>query len=419
MNTLIASANSTLSMPPGTERNMRRDEIFYQMVSSTTIPASPSPDASFGANMARIASGEFFDFLKSDNQYIAYKAKKMVSTFVTEQAVLGCLIGCAVGDAVGLPVEGYDTDICTRYVNEIVTPELISTYHRYNFTFGQYSDDTQLTRETFITLTQCKGRLDPAVFALRIAMLFQPGAYRIVGYGKQTALATEKIRAGAHYTECGCDKGNGNGGVMRSACIGVILAGHSRSEIASAAQTMSSVTHASIACRDAAAAIALAAHYSLMTTHFDIAHAHAYITGCDLISDEFKAYIKEVVDLVNVDMPTASARIREIGLSKGERRWGNGISVGVRQTSLWALWCLCKSPDNYTEAISLAIAVGGDVDSTAAIVGALVGTRVGVDAIPSIWKECLHDYDDYKYGALVELGKASHTIIASGQVYLE
>jgi ADP-ribosylglycohydrolase len=35
--------------------------------------------------------------------------------------------------------------------------------------------------------------------------------------------------------------------------------------------------------------------------------------------------------------------------------------------------------------------VGGDVDTTAAIVGGIVGARLGMDSIPSNWVACVHD----------------------------
>jgi hypothetical protein len=52
---------------------------------------------------------------------------------------------------------------------------------RQGRTFGQYSYDTQQSREIYLTVLQGRGRMDAQVYALRTAMLFQPGAYRIVG----------------------------------------------------------------------------------------------------------------------------------------------------------------------------------------------------------------------------------------------
>lgn len=91
------------------------------------------------------------------------------------------------------------------------------------FTFGQYSDDTQLTREFLATVAQTQGIVDPNVFAARMAALFVPGCYRVVEYGDQTARALQAVRMGTHSTESGCTKGQGNGGAMRSDIIGLVV----------------------------------------------------------------------------------------------------------------------------------------------------------------------------------------------------
>ena len=45
---------------------------------------------------------------------------------------------------------------------------------------------------------------------------------------------------------------------------------------------------------------------------------------------------------------------------------------------LWALYAYLRTPDEPWSVYWTAIAVGGDVDTTAAMAGALVGARVGL-----------------------------------------
>jgi ADP-ribosylglycohydrolase len=417
MDTLIGQINATTTLPAGKERNQTRDAIFEQMM-EMGVTSVVSEGDTLGHTLAQISTGVCIEHMTHDSAYVSHKAKKMLSRLVDESSILGCFIGCGVGDAVGLPVEGYGRSVCNQYVHEIVQKQTISAWHRHNFTFGQYSDDTQLTREMFLAVLQGNGKMDPLVYALRIAMLFQPGAYRVVGYGKQTANAALAIRNGKHYTESGCSKGQGNGSVMRSACIGVLLAGRHRDDIAKMARTMSAITHASPASMDGSTAIALAANFALTTRHkpFDTTAFIDYLSGCELIGAEFRGYIKELAALASQDLKEAAERIISIGLSNGERRWGDGVSIGARQTALWALWSFMKSPDNYVDCISYAIAVGGDVDTTAATAGALVGTRVGVHNIPQIWKEALHDLGEWTFTELEDIGKRAYTLVANGSI---
>jgi len=60
-----------------------------------------------------------------------------------------------------------------------------------------------------------------------------------------------------------------------------------------------------------------------------------------------------------------------------------GISPFVISSVLWSLYSFLKSPNNYLNSIKIAINVGGDVDTTAAMTGAVSGSFLGIDAIPS------------------------------------
>jgi ADP-ribosylglycohydrolase len=53
----------------------------------------------------------------------------------------------------------------------------------------------------------------------KLAGMFNPGNYRIVGYGKTCAPAGEALFNGADYKTTGCVTGHGNGSAMRSAPI--------------------------------------------------------------------------------------------------------------------------------------------------------------------------------------------------------
>src|SRR5262249_10051582 len=58
------------------------------------------------------------------------------------------------------------------------------------------------------------------------------------------------------------------------------------------------------------------------------------------------------------------------------------ITPFVVPTVLAALWCLLPHPDSWPAAVAGAIRLGGDVDTLGAIVGALLGARLGLAAIP-------------------------------------
>ncbi|XZN91630.1 MAG: ADP-ribosylglycohydrolase family protein [Microcoleus sp.] len=66
----------------------------------------------------------------------------------------GCLIGQCLGDAVGCRVEGYPPEVCQNFVSYEVRLKKIKDRDRFGFPFGQYTDDSQLARETASKLSR-------------------------------------------------------------------------------------------------------------------------------------------------------------------------------------------------------------------------------------------------------------------------
>jgi ADP-ribosylglycohydrolase len=55
------------------------------------------------------------------------------------------------------------------------------------------------------------------------------------------------------------------------------------------------------------------------------------------------------------------------------------------------------------EIVRTAIAVGGDVDSTGAMAGAIAGTYLGVDSLPADLSRIITDQGTWEYHELVDL----------------
>jgi ADP-ribosylglycohydrolase len=77
---------------------------------------------------------------------------------------------------------------------------------------------------------------------------------------------------------------------------------------------------------------------------------------------------------------------------------------------LWSLYAFLRSPDDYWEAIRTAISIGGDVDTTAAMTGAISGARVGLQALPLTLAYRLTDQGTWHFEKLVELAGRLHAL---------
>ena len=110
------------------------------------------------------------------------------------------------------------------------------------------------------------------------------------------------------------------------------------------------------------------------------------------IDSSFASGIRQLPGWVPLFPEEAVELISRVGLEPGysEDGW-RGISPFVVSSVLWSLYSFLKSPEDYQEAIRTAIAVGGDVDTTAAMAGAISGAHLGLGAVPSKLVECLTD----------------------------
>jgi ADP-ribosylglycohydrolase len=90
------------------------------------------------------------------------------------------------------------------------------------------------------------------------------------------------------------------------------------------------------------------------------------------------------------------------------------ISPFVTTSVLWSIYSFLRSPDDYMESICTAIAVGGDVDTTAAMTGAISGTLVGLDRLPRELAQQVNDAGMWGHDELVRLAHRYHSV-ATGE----
>jgi hypothetical protein len=135
----------------------------------------------------------------------------------------GCLIGQCLGDALGFIVEGQSTTACSSYVDDVVRAGKAPKVGRGRYSFGQYSDDSQLARELILSIVD-RGKFDPADYAGRRAALFREN--RIVGRGLSTQAAADRLIRGIPWNEAGTPPPSaGNGSAMRARPVGLFCHG--------------------------------------------------------------------------------------------------------------------------------------------------------------------------------------------------
>jgi hypothetical protein len=103
-----------------------------------------------------------------------------------------------------------------------------------------------------------------------------------------------------------------------------------------------------------------------------------------LAASELTEIIEKVISSIERDQG-AEAFADSMGLQKG-------ISGYIYHTVPLALHVWLRHQDDLTKALEEIIGLGGDTDTTAAIVGALVGTSIGQEAIPHNYLDNLSEW---------------------------
>jgi poly(ADP-ribose) glycohydrolase ARH3 len=88
-----------------------------------------------------------------------------------------------------------------------------------------------------------------------------------------------------------------------------------------------------------------------------------------------------------------------------ERFIGCIIGQSIIPTILIALYAFLRTPTNWVESVRWVIALGGDVDTTGAITGAISSAFNGIDAIPSGMARQVNDPGDYNATYLIDLAE--------------
>jgi len=322
----------------------------------------------------------------------------------------GCLIGQCLGDATGFVVEGYSPEACKRYVEDYMKTGKVGEFGRWPFPFGQYSDDSQLARELLQSYVACR-RFDPADYAERIKLIFSER--RIVAFGYSTKEAAKRLFQGVSWEKSGAlPPAAGNGSAMRAAPVGLFFFDNPQMLI-KAAHDQGRITHRDPRSSAGAVAIGGAVALALQAKTIDVqSFISTLAEWTGTIEPGFAVELGKLTEWLSLPPEEAITFISKAGFYADyidDDEW-KGISAYVISSVLWSLYSFLRTPDDYWETMCTAIAVGGDVDTTAAMAGAISGAYLGIDAIPSNLAGYLTDRGTWEFNELVGLAHRCYEI---------
>jgi ADP-ribosylglycohydrolase len=278
---------------------------------------------------------------------------------------VGLLLGTAVGDSLGLPREGLSRRRAARMYRGPLRQQLLLGR-------GMISDDTEHACMTAQALLATGGDVDrfarSLAWRLRWWLLALPPA---IGAGTLRALARSWI--GFSPARSGV-RSAGNGAVMRAPVIGAWLDDPDRIAPFIAAST--AITHRDPRAFAGALAVAIAAHHAVRDREL-VAAAVLDDIRRRVADHELLQMLDRVGDAVVCRREPASLA-DELGLARG-------VTGYVHHTVPMCLHAWLRSPRDFRGAVERIVMLGGDSDTTGAIVGALAGAAVGEAGIPQEW----------------------------------
>jgi ADP-ribosylglycohydrolase len=316
------------------------------------MAAMTSEPASFNPSVLRSFHA---DFLSLDHRSVARDA----------------LHGLAVGDAFGAQFFVPDNLLCLRE-------------RRLPPAEWPWTDDTEMACSVFDVL-RSRGAVDQYDLAHGFARRHDFDR----GYGPAMNRLLRLVREGGRWAELagGLFDGQeswGNGAAMRVAPLGAWFA-VDLGEAAAQAGRSARVTHTHPEAVAGAVAVAVA-------TACAARGRVQPLTGAQLL-----AAVEELTPPGQVRSGVAEARrlLDQPHAAYAAHRLGNGRQVSAVDTVPFALWCAARHLEDFEEAQWACASAGGDVDTTCAIVGGIVASRVGTAGIPATWRAACEALPDW------------------------
>lgn len=285
----------------------------------------------------------------------------------------GCLMGLAVGDAVGTSVEFSPP-------GSFIPVTDMTGGGPFHLKPGEWTDDTSMALCLTESLIKCKGM--DANDQMELYCRWWKEGY-LSSNGRCFDIGTTVSQSLRHYENTGDPiagstnpRTAGNGSLMRLAPVPLFFASDPDKAISMSAES-SKTTHGARSCLDACRYFGGLIVGAVQGVSKEVLLSPRYTPVAGLWNRE--PLCPEIDAVAN-----GSFRFHEPPQIKG-----TGYVVESIEAALWAF----HKTSTFKDGCLLAVNLGNDADTTAAIYGQLAGAYYGVEGIPIRWRERLASHD--------------------------
>lgn len=321
-------------------------------------------------------------------------------TFLSSRCA-GAMAGLAIGDALGMPVETMTPEAIVKAIGRITkfeAPLPGSLPCQQNLLAGQTTDDTQLAQALAASILRKNG-IDMTDIAREHIKAAQKST---VGWGKATLNAVKQMEERARLNQpvvslfepkIDAGIGCGNGVAMKIAPVAIWWTlNHMKSwnfeDLFACVKNIGFLTHPDP--RASIAAFALAVPINLiLRDRFSQPE-----TTLDIIINEVKK-IEDIYSLNTADRfsrrleslwPFLSRTADQLPFrNTRELAKTTGTNCFALESVPFAIAMALRHNHDFQTGILETVNAGGDTDSTAAMAGAIIGAKVGLEGIPHEW----------------------------------
>lgn len=325
-----------------------------------------------------------------------------------------CLLGVQVGDALGMPVEIMTPkEILAATEGKGVTGFIDPVQRRIHDTMdlkaGDTTDDWQLTQVVAESLVAC-GDYDQADQAQRHIVALRESTF---GWGGTTTQGIQSLIDGRDPNEFpsspGPGRGCGNGVAMKIAPIALFMTGryghHAKLPLREVVMRHGKLTHPDLRASICAHALAYGIWHVLIHPMRGRCARETFMADVILAAADAEEALGE--GKWNLRGSVSSILDRAFGSIHAPKLLRNAVGTGCVATESvpFALATFARHYDSFKSGLLEAVNAGGDTDTIAAMVGALLGANSNGNAAsraPESWINGLRD----KGAAAKRLGSA-------------
>jgi ADP-ribosyl-[dinitrogen reductase] hydrolase len=309
--------------------------------------------------------------------------------------MMGCLVGLAVGDAYGTTWE-----FLPRNKMPSIMPDSIVGGGPFRLNPGDWTDDTSMALCLAESLVEFGWAPHDQMY--RYTKWWQQGYNSItgecfdIGHATRTALGWYNMTEGKEFSND--TQAAGNGVLMRLAAIPMILAGNSKSVIASCAE-QSRMTHPSSQSIECSMIMG-----SIINNILSGEREKDRVVRFYLLDEEAKKEYQEQYDKYGCHHNGSIESIKNVEYinSDGSDMSGSGYCVDTLRSALWAF----MTTDNFRDGLKKVVSLGEDTDTTGAVYGQIAGAYYGLSQIPWVnnitWIDKIKDLAEKLYEQNIE-----------------